>query len=73
MHPEFAVWATSCPGVASSRKSYQTLETYGDTILKLAGTMLAYDQLEKDPNVNENMLSDMKNSFITNLCIFRLG
>ena len=45
VHPEFAVWATSCQGVHTSRKSYETLETYGDTILKLAATMLAYDTL----------------------------
>jgi hypothetical protein len=42
VHPEFGVWATSCTGVKSSKKSYETLETYGDTILKLAATMLAY-------------------------------
>jgi len=43
IHPTFAVWATSCPGTHSSKKSYETLETYGDTILKLAATMIAYD------------------------------
>ena len=42
IHPEFSVWATSCPGIHSSRKNYETLETYGDTILKLAATHLAY-------------------------------
>lgn len=42
IHPEFAVWATSCPGLRSSRKNYETLETYGDTILKLAATSLAF-------------------------------
>jgi hypothetical protein len=43
IHPEFAVWATSCPGVDSSKKCYETLETYGDTILKLAATFLSYE------------------------------
>lgn len=73
IHPEFAVWATSCPGTQTSKKSYETLETYGDTILKLAATMLAYDVLEKENNANEKTINDMKNSFITNLCLFRLG
>ena len=55
------------------QKSYETLETYGDTILKLAATMLAYEELEKENLANEKRINDMKNSFITNLCLFRLG
>jgi hypothetical protein len=43
VHPEFALWATSCTGVVTSKKSYETLETYGDTILKLAASILAYN------------------------------
>ena len=73
IHPEFAVWATSCPGTHSSRKCYETLETYGDTILKLAATMLAYDQLENNPKANEKKINEMKNSFITNLNLYRFG
>lgn len=73
IHPEFAVWATSCPGTHSSKKSYETLETYGDTILKLAATMLAYDQLENKPKANEKRINEMKNSFITNLNLYRFG
>jgi hypothetical protein len=73
VHPEFAVWATSCPGTHSSRKSYETLETYGDTILKLAATMLAYVKLEKDNKTDERRINDLKNSFITNLNLYRLG
>lgn len=42
IHPEFVLWATSNAGMQSSKKSYQTLETYGDTVLKLAGTLLSY-------------------------------
>jgi dsRNA-specific ribonuclease len=73
LHPEFAVWATSCPGTKTSKKSYETLETYGDTILKLAATMLAYQKLEKDNRTDEKRMNDMKNQFITNLNLFRLG
>ena len=42
IHPEFVLWATSAAGIQSTKKSYETLETYGDTILKLAATMLSY-------------------------------
>ena len=73
VHPEFAVWATSCPGLRSSRKNYETLETYGDTILKLAATSLAYDQLERDPGANERRIIMMKDAFVTNLNLYRLG
>lgn len=73
IHPEFAVWSTSCPGTNSSKKSYETLETYGDTILKLAATMLAYTKLHKDNKTDEKRMNDLKNSFITNLNLFRLG
>ena len=73
IHPEFSVWATSCPGIHSSRKNCETLETYGDTILKLAATHLAYVHLEKDNKTDEKRINDMKNSFITNLNLYRLG
>ncbi len=43
IHPELVLWATSAQGTQASKKSYETLETYGDTILKLAATLLAYD------------------------------
>jgi hypothetical protein len=43
LHPEFVLWATSSNGVRTTKRSYETLETYGDTILKLASTLLAYD------------------------------
>jgi hypothetical protein len=45
VHPEFVLWATSSQGVNCTKKCYETLETYGDTILKLAATYLAYDRL----------------------------
>jgi len=73
VHPEFAVWATSCPGTHTSRKCYETLETYGDTILKLAATMLAYTHLHQDNKSDEKRMDNLKNSFITNLNLYRLG
>lgn len=73
VHPEFAVWATSCPGMRCTRKSYETLETYGDTILKLAATMLAYKTLETDKKADEKNICNMKDTFITNLNLYRLG
>ena len=72
MHPEFTVWATSCQAIRSTRNC-ETLETYGDTILKLAATTLAYNQLEKDPKANERRIIMMKDAFVTNLNLYRLG
>ena len=48
IHPEFILWATSAKGLHTTKKCYETLETYGDTILKLAATHLAYDKLQYD-------------------------
>jgi len=45
LHPEFVLWATSAKGTKSAKKCYQTLETYGDTVLKLCATVMAYDRL----------------------------
>ena len=73
IHPEFVLWATSASGVNTTKKCYETLETYGDTILKLAATWLAYDQLESDPKADEKRITSMKDSFVTNLFIFRIG
>ncbi len=58
----------------SSRKCYQTLETYGDTVLKLAGTLLAYNYLSKSVvDFDENKIDSLKNQFITNLYFLRVG
>ena len=73
IHPEFVLWATSANGVSSSKKCYETLETYGDTILKLAAVWLAYDRLERDPTATEKQIDTMKNSFVTNLFLFRIA
>lgn len=40
--PEFLLWAISGSGLGAPRRSYEVLETYGDTILKLAATLCAY-------------------------------
>ena len=67
------MWATSSSGVHATKRSYETLETYGDTILKLAATHLAYDSLESDRNADEKKINDRKNAFVTNLYLFRIG
>jgi len=59
--------------MSTAKRCYETLETYGDTILKLASTLLAYDKLESNPKADEKKINDMKNSFVTNLFLFRIG
>lgn len=76
MHPEYVVWATSNAGVNASRKCYQTLETYGDTVLKVAGTFLAYNYLRSrsaSTQIDESKIDQLKNQFITNLYFLRVG
>jgi dsRNA-specific ribonuclease len=41
--------------------------------LKLAATHLAYDRLQYDPKTDEKKINDMKNAFITNLFLFKIG
>jgi dsRNA-specific ribonuclease len=60
MHPELALWATSCSGTSHSKKNYQTLETYGDTILKLAATFYSYKHFEDDKRAQENEMTGLK-------------
>lgn len=73
VHPEYLLWATSAPGIQSTRKGYETLETYGDTILKLASTMLAYELKKDDPKAGEGDIEHAKVVFITNFHLFRVG
>ena len=73
IHPEFVLWATSASGVHATKRSYETLETYGDTILKLAATHLAYDSFESERHADEKKINDRKNAFVTNLYLFRIG
>ncbi len=73
VHPEFMLWATSSSGVLHSRKCYETLETYGDTILKLAATLLAFQHYKDNTGAGEKELNDLKNAFVTNLHLNRIG
>lgn len=67
------LWATTAPGLYVARKNYETLETYGDTILKLAATMLAYFYKRNDKKAGEGDVEHSKVCFVTNYHIFRVG
>jgi dsRNA-specific ribonuclease len=71
--PEYLNWATSAGGITSSRQSYETLESYGDTILKLAATLLAYEWKKDDKKAGEGDIENLKVAFITNFHLFRVG
>jgi dsRNA-specific ribonuclease len=73
LNPTFIQWATQATGTSSGKKCYETLETYGDTILKLAGTLLAYNKYENDDRADENRVCRMKDSFVTNMFLFKIG
>jgi dsRNA-specific ribonuclease len=73
IQPEFLQWAVTGAGVASSRRCFEVLETYGDTVLKLAATLLAYWLKQKDPRAGENDLEYYKKIFVTNFHTFRVG
>ena len=49
------------------------METYGDTILKLAGTILAYDHSQADNKADENKVCRLKDAFVTNIFLFKIG
>lgn len=67
------IWATSASGITSCRKTYETLETYGDTILKLSATMLAYELKKNKPRAGEGEVEAAKVVFVTNIHLFRVG
>jgi dsRNA-specific ribonuclease len=71
--PEYLNWATSAQGIQSARQPYETLESYGDTVLKLAATMLAYEWKKDDRKAGEGDIENMKVAFITNFHLFRVG
>ena len=58
--PEYLHWATSAQGIQSARHSFETLESYGDTVLKLAGTLLAYEWKKDDRKAGEGDIENMK-------------
>jgi hypothetical protein len=60
-------------GILSVRRCYEVLETYGDTILKLAATLLAF-WLKKDKiRATEGDIENAKGCFVTNFHTFRVG
>ena len=67
------LWATTAPGLYVGRKNYQVLETYGDTILKLAATMLAYFTKRNNKRAGEGDVENSKVCFVTNFHLFRVG
>lgn len=71
--PELMLWACTGNGVDSARRSYEVLETYGDTILKLAATLLAYGLKRNDPKAGEGEIENAKQVFVTNFHVFRIG
>ena len=71
--PEFLMWACSGAGISSSRRCYEVLETYGDTVLKLAATLLAYGLKKNDPKAGEGEIESAKVVFVTNFHVFRIG
>ena len=56
-------------------KSYETLETYGDTILKLASTLASvkYLNLKNDSKINEGSVTRIRQYLITNHYLFKLA
>ena len=70
---EYLLWATTAPGLYLARKNYETLETYGDTILKLAATLLAYYSKRNDKKAGEGDIEHAKVCFVTNFHLFRVG
>jgi hypothetical protein len=71
--PEFLLWSATGAGVNSVRRSYEVLETYGDTILKLAATMIAYCIKKEDKKAGEGDIENSKVIYVTNFHVFRVG
>jgi hypothetical protein len=71
--PEFLLWAVTGAGINSTRRCYEVLETYGDTILKLAATILAYWLKKGDSAAGEGDMENSKVVFVTNFHTFRVG
>lgn len=71
--PEFLLWAMTGAGIHSTRRCYEVLETYGDTILKLAATLLAFWLKKEDTRATEGDIENAKGCFVTNFHTFRIG
>ena len=67
------MWAISGSGVVAPRRSYEVLETYGDTLLKLAATLCAYQVYKKDASAGEGEVENTKVLFVTNFNTYRVG
>lgn len=71
--PEYLNWATSAAGITSARQNFETLESYGDIILKFSATLLAYEWKKGDRRAGEGDIENMKVAFITNSHLFRVA
>lgn len=71
--PEFLLWALSGAGLNQNRRSYEVLETYGDTMLKFAATLCAYEIYKNDPKAGEGEIENCRVLFITNFNTYRIG
>lgn len=71
--PEFLLWAVSGSGLAQPRRSYEVLETYGDTILKFAATLCSYQIYKSNAAAGEGEIENTKVLFVTNFNTFRIG
>jgi hypothetical protein len=71
--PEFLLWAISGSGLSQPRRSYEVLETYGDTMLKLAATLCAYRVYKNDAAAGEGEVENLKVLFVTNYNTYRVG
>jgi len=71
--PEFLLWAITGAGTSSTRHCYEVLESYGDTVLKLAATMLAYSMKRHEIRAGEGDIENSKVVFVTNFHVFRVG
>jgi hypothetical protein len=71
--PEFLLWAMTGAGILSVRRCYEVLETYGDTVLKLAATLLAFWLKKDNARATEGDIENAKGCFVTNFHTFRVG
>jgi dsRNA-specific ribonuclease len=71
--PEFLLWAISGSGLGAPRRNYEVLETYGDTLLKLAATLCAYQIYKDEAKAGEGEIENTKVLFVTNMHTYRIG
>jgi hypothetical protein len=49
------------------------METYGDSLVKLAATLFAYEMKKDDIKCGEGEVENLKVIFVTNFHLFRIG